>query len=67
MAARKNGPKSGPVLGIDWLKLPLKKRHRYRGTTTGAKANVHRANKRYTDMKFRSFQDNGKTYVERIK
>ncbi len=64
MAARKNGPKAGPTIGISWENLSVGKPVKYNGTATGAKANASRANRRYPEMKFRTFQV---VYVERVK
>lgn len=67
MAARRNGPRAGPVLGISWEKLPLKVPKLYPGTSTGAKTNTCRANIRYPEMRFRSFKKNKKVYIERTR
>jgi hypothetical protein len=66
MAPKMNGPLAGPTFGIVWEKLPLKKPVLYRGTSTGAKANATRANRRYPNLRFRTFQKRGRVYVERI-
>lgn len=75
MAARKNGRLAGPTHGTEWEKLPLNTPKQYLGTSKGAKANVCRANKRYPDLRFRSYKKlrlrkNGtveeKVYIERI-
>lgn len=67
MAARANGPKAGPVLGIDWQALEIGVPRHYRGTGTGAKTNTCRANKRYPEMRFRSFKLKNKVYIERTR
>lgn len=67
MPARKNGPLCGPKLGFAWDELPVGKPRLYRGSSKGAKTNAHRANNLYDGKRFRSFQKNGKVYIERVK
>ncbi len=66
MAGRQNGPLAGPVLGTKWEKMKVGKPIVYTGTRNGAKANVSRANRRYPDMRFRSYKKDNAVWIERV-
>ncbi len=67
MAARRNGPRAGPVLGIMWETMAVGVPMVYPGTPNGARTNTSRANKRYPKLSFRTFKRAKRIYVERVK
>jgi len=66
MPAKRNGPRSGKTFGNEWPDMPVKQPVIYKGTANGAKANAYRANVRYPNLRFRTFQENKKVFVERV-
>ena len=52
-------------LGLSWQRMKVGV-FTYKGTQTGAKANVCRANKLYAPKKWKSFCKDGEVFVERL-
>lgn len=52
-------------LNLSWQRMKLGM-FVYKGTYTGAKANVCRANRAYAPKKWRTWSDAEHTYVERV-
>jgi hypothetical protein len=51
-------------LGISWQRMKIGV-YVYKGTYTGAKANVCRANRSYAPKKWKTYSKDGEVFVER--